>query len=73
MSRRVYIDEAECIGNIYAVAAEATLEMGGVYTRPYGVVTDMVYERATSYTRELKKLKKLMDPNNIMAPGRLCF
>lgn len=66
-------EEAKSIGDIYAEAAQATLDLGGVYTRPYGVVADMVYERAASYTRELKKLKKIMDPNNIMAPGRLCF
>jgi FAD/FMN-containing dehydrogenase len=33
----------------------------------------MVFKRAASYTTELKKVKKIMDPNNIMSPGRLCF
>lgn len=66
-------EEVNRIEDIYAEAGEATLDMGGVYTRPYGVVADMVYERSASYTSELKKVKKMMDPNNIMSPGRLCF
>jgi FAD/FMN-containing dehydrogenase len=59
--------------NLYAEAAEAVLDGGGFFSRPYGVVADMVYERSASYTAALKKVKKLMDPNNIMSPGRLCF
>ena len=30
-------------------------------------------KETADYTAELKKIKKLMDPNNIMSPGRLCF
>jgi len=66
-------EEVNKTKNLYAEAAEVALDMGGFFSRPYGVVADMVYERTTSYTAELKKVKKLMDPNNIMSPGRLCF
>jgi FAD/FMN-containing dehydrogenase len=58
---------------LYDEAAEAVMDGGGFFSRPYGVVADMVYERSASYTAALKKVKKLMDPNNIMSPGRLCF
>ena len=66
-------EEANRIQKLYAEAAEAVLDMGGFFSRPYGVVADMVYQRAASYAALLKKVKKLMDPNNVMAPGRLCF
>jgi len=66
-------EEVNKITNLYAEAAKTTLDMGAFYSRPYGPVTDLVYQRATDYTSELKKVKKLMDPNNIMSPGRLCF
>ncbi|MBN1189498.1 MAG: FAD-binding oxidoreductase [Dehalococcoidales bacterium] len=65
--------EKNMIKTIYTEAAKAAIDMGGFFTRPYGPVVDMVYQRATDYTRDLKKVKKLMDPNNIMSPGRLCF
>jgi FAD/FMN-containing dehydrogenase len=66
-------EEVNKIKNLYAEAAEVALDTGGFFSRPYGVVADMVYDRAASYTVELKKVKKLMDPNNVMSPGRLCF
>jgi FAD/FMN-containing dehydrogenase len=66
-------NEVARMKSIYNEAAEVVLNMGGFFSRPYGTVADMVYKRATEYTRELKKVKKLMDPNNIMSPGRLCF
>jgi len=66
-------EEVNRIKSIYTDAAKAVLDMGGFFSRPYGPVADMVYQRAADYTAELKKVKKLMDPNNIMSPGRLCF
>lgn len=58
---------------LYGEAAETLLDMGALFTRPYGVLADLVFGRATSYTATLKKLKKFYDPNNILAPGKLCF
>jgi FAD/FMN-containing dehydrogenase len=66
-------EETGRIKQIYADAAGVVLNAGGFFSRPYGVVADMVYERTAGYTAELKKLKKAMDPNNIMSPGRLCL
>ncbi len=65
--------EVDKIKDLSAEAAEVALDAGAFFSRPYGDVADMVYERTASYTAELKKVKKLMDPNNIMSPGRLCF
>ena len=66
-------EEADMIGKIYSEAGKAVMDLGGFFSRPYGPVADMVYKKTADYTRELKKIKKLMDPNNIMSPGRLCF
>ncbi|SPD72887.1 FAD binding domain protein [uncultured Desulfobacterium sp.] len=54
-------------------AAKAMLPHGAQFTRPYGSLSDMVYERAASYTATLKRVKKIFDENNIMNPGNLCF
>jgi FAD/FMN-containing dehydrogenase len=65
--------EVNRIRDLYTEAARVTMDMGGFYSRPYGAVADVVYQRTADYTAQLKKVKKLMDPNNIMSPGRLCF
>ncbi|MDH5695612.1 MAG: FAD-binding oxidoreductase [Dehalococcoidia bacterium] len=61
------------IRNLFVEAAETLVKMGAFFPRPYGPVANMVYDRATSYTTALKKVKGWLDPNNIMSPGRLCF
>lgn len=66
-------EEINRVQKLYNEAAAAVLDMGGFFSRPHGVVADMVYQRAASYAALLKKIKKLVDPNNVMAPGRLCF
>ncbi len=65
--------EAARITALYAEAARVALGFGAFYSRPYGILADMVYSRATGYTMMLKKTKNVIDPNNIMNPGRLCF
>lgn len=58
---------------LYREAAAELLAEGAVFTRPYGDLASIVYERATSYAAHLKRLKKIFDPNNIMNPSNLCF
>ena len=65
--------EVVMIRNLYAEAVETAMDMGGYFSRPYGVATNMVYDKAAGYTMALKKVKQLLDPKNIMSPGRLCF
>jgi FAD/FMN-containing dehydrogenase len=65
--------EREKVSSIYTQAARAMLDEGAVFSRPYGTVAGMVYERATGYTETLKRVKKIFDPNNVMNPGKLCF
>ncbi|GAG14699.1 unnamed protein product [marine sediment metagenome] len=65
--------ETAAIRSLYKEAATVLLNEGAVFTRPYGDLAPIVYERATSYASALKRLKKVFDPNNIMNPGNLCF
>jgi FAD/FMN-containing dehydrogenase len=68
--------DAEAVARIAALykdAAQALIGEGALFTRPYGMLAPMVYERATGYVMALKRVKKLFDPNNIMNPGNLCF
>jgi FAD/FMN-containing dehydrogenase len=61
------------IAALYKDAARALIAEGALFTRPYGDLAPMVYERAAGYVIGLKRVKKIFDPNNIMNPGNLCF
>lgn len=65
--------EIERIRSIKLEAAKALLDQGAFFSRPYGELANMVYERAASYTAVLKRVKNIFDPNHIMNPGNLCF
>ena len=66
-------DETAMVRTLYNEAARVLLNDGAVFTRPYGSLAPIVYEKAATYARTLKRLKKVFDPNNIMNPGNLCF
>jgi len=65
--------ETDAIRALYKEVVTTLLNEGAVFTRPYGDLAPIVYERATSYASALKRLKRVFDPNNIMNPGNLCF
>jgi len=65
--------EIEKIRGLYRDTAIALFKEGTLFTRPYGELAPLVYERAAGYTMVLKRVKKIFDPNNIMNPGNLCF
>jgi FAD/FMN-containing dehydrogenase len=65
--------EVEKVRNLYYEAARVLLDEGAFFTRPYGELAKLVYEKAAGYTAVLRRVKKLFDPNNIMNPGNLCF
>ena len=49
------------------------MNAGAFFSRPYGALTDIAYRRDGETTSALKKVKAVLDPNNIMNPGKLCF
>jgi len=65
--------EVERIRSLYHEATRVLLNEGALFTRPYGELSKLVYEKATGYAMTLRRLKKTFDPNNIMNPGNLCF
>lgn len=68
-------EEAEkaFVAEIYRETAVAMMNEGAYFTRPYGDLASIIYDRAASYTMTLKRLKAVFDPKNIMNPGNLCF
>jgi FAD/FMN-containing dehydrogenase len=65
--------EAARIQNLFIKASEALMNAGAFFSRPYGEIADMVYRRDGATTVALKKAKQILDPNNILNPGKLCF
>jgi len=65
--------ETEKVWDLYSNACLALLNEGALFTRPYGHLAKIVYERAAGYALTLRRVKKIFDPNNIMNPGNLCF
>jgi FAD/FMN-containing dehydrogenase len=65
--------ETAAIRALYKEVATALLNEGAIFTRPYGDLAPIVYEKAATYARTLRRLKRVFDPNNIMNPGNLCF
>jgi hypothetical protein len=65
--------EKELIRAMYLDIARALLGEGAFFTRPYGDLAPLVYEKAAGYAMALKRVKRVFDPNNIMNPGTLCF
>jgi FAD/FMN-containing dehydrogenase len=65
--------EVERVRSLCREAAQVLLNEGALFTRPYGELAKLVYQRAAGYATALRRVKKVFDPKNIMNPGNLCF
>jgi FAD/FMN-containing dehydrogenase len=58
---------------VYREASAALIAQGAYFSRPYGEWADLVYSRDATACRVLKAVKRIVDPNNVLNPGKLCF
>ena len=65
--------EAENVRRIVAAASDALMKQGAYFSRPYGAWAEMVFNRDTHATRILRTVKLIVDPKNVLNPGKLCF
>jgi FAD/FMN-containing dehydrogenase len=54
-------------------ATQRLVPKGAFFSRPYGESARMIMNRDSATVATLKKVKAIVDPNNIMNPGKLCF
>jgi FAD/FMN-containing dehydrogenase len=66
-------EEVSRLKGLSRQAVKSLMGCGAFFSRPYGTWVDMVYERDAGTTASLRKIKGILDPNNVMNPGKLCF
>jgi hypothetical protein len=49
------------------------ISRGAFLSRPYGENTRAILNRDAATVQALKKVKTILDPDNVMNPGKLCF
>ena len=66
-------NEVDKVRNIYFESSAELVEQGAYFSRPYGYWAELVYQRDATSTEILWAIKKILDPANILNPGKLCF
>jgi len=65
--------EVDRVKQIYYKASKELMAQGAYFSRPYGIWADLVYSRDATATRLLRTVKGIVDPKNVLNPGKLCF
>jgi hypothetical protein len=54
-------------------AISSLMAKGAFFSRPYGENSRMIINRDAGTVEALRKVKSILDPDNVMNPGKLCF
>ena len=66
-------EESKRVEDLFQAAALQLAHKGASYSRPYGMLSDITYQKDPETVRILREVKKIFDPNDILNPGKLCF
>jgi FAD/FMN-containing dehydrogenase len=65
--------DSQRVKALFEEASKVLVDRGAFFDRPYDPWAEVMYSRAGAYTEYLKRVKRQLDPNNVMNPGKLCF
>jgi len=65
--------ESARVKQLSNVVTRILIANGAFFSRPYGENTDLIMNYDAATVTALKKVKAILDPDNIMNPGKLCF
>jgi FAD/FMN-containing dehydrogenase len=58
---------------LFTAVSNRLISDGAYFSRPYGEWADPVYNRDAAGRDALRTVKKIVDPNNVLNPSKLCF
>ena len=67
------LSERNRIQGLSTQATKNLMAIGAFFSRPYGENAGVILNRDAATVAVLNKLKNIVDPNNIMNPGKVCF
>jgi hypothetical protein len=65
--------DVERVRKLSLSAVRKLMDKGAFFSRPYGESTGFIMNRDAATVAALKKVKSILDPDNVMNPGKLCF
>jgi hypothetical protein len=65
--------EVKLVKELSALAVRHLQAAGAFFSRPYGETAGMIMNKDAASVAAISRLKKILDPNNVMNPGKLCF
>ena len=65
--------ESDRVRELATSAIKSLMAKGAFFSRPYGESTSIIINRDAATVAALHKVKAILDPNNVMNPGKLCF
>ena len=68
------VNEVEAANRVLREGRKMLLDEGAFFNRPYGSITDAVFEKTPpEMIKAIQSVKTIFDPNHILNPGTLCF
>jgi len=68
-------NEVEVVRKVHQEATLRAVNYGAYFNRIYDGVAEVVFSlpRVQGYVNYIRRVKRLLDPNEILSPGKLCF